>query len=228
MLKAFLEVASALDFSPMQAGYGAMPGGADVRLLYAAWTGTRCELGLRLWRAGMAPPERWTVTCEIVDDYRLLAAPCSELRLADQHVLLERYTAPAARLSFRGQPPSVPDAVGALAEAHWRHAGDWLSLDTFLNPQVEVAELLAAGIGVLAEGPRPLLEAYSVALRRHGVDASVIASETTSRRASTSPPRRALLLTPSYIVGAGFEAELHHSELPNRQSPDDQNLTKGF
>src|SRR5262249_32652980 len=154
MMKEFLEVAASMDFSPMEAGYGPARGGAHVRLLYAAWTGTRCELGFRLWRTGLATPERWAVTCDNVDDSRLLTASCSELRLADDHVLLERYIAPNASLSFRGRPSSIPDAVGALAEAHWRHAGDWISFATFLNPQVEVAELLAAGTGILAEGPR--------------------------------------------------------------------------
>jgi hypothetical protein len=231
MLKEFLEVASAMDFSPMQEAFGTMSGGAGVRVLYTTWSGNGCELGLHLWRGGEAnngrymaaeasvssvsiersetPPERWTVRCAAVDDYRFLAAPCSELRLADDHVLLERYTAPIARLYFRGRPSNVPDAVGALAAAHWRHTGDWVSLATYLNPHSEPAALLTAGSGCLAQGPRLLLEAYAVALRRHGVDPSLFLSAFTSQRSSSPPGRQVLLLTPSYVVGSGFEADRH-------------------
>ena len=208
MPREFIEIAAKMDFSPMQSGYN-MPGGANVQLLYAAWSGGGCELGLRLQRGGMAPRERWTITCATVFGHRLSSTPCSALRVVDDHVLLAPYLAPLARLGFCGRPSSVTDAVGALAEAHWRVAGDWVPFDAFLNPQVEIAELLAAGTGVVAEGPRPILEAYQVALRRHGIETSVSPDDFTRRRPLNRATLRALLLTPSYVIGTGFEAQPH-------------------
>jgi len=63
--------------------------------------------------------------------------------------------------------------VGNLYEAHRREAGEWYSLQEFINAEVLTSELLHSGTGLVAQGPIPLLEIYEEVVERHGIEVEI-------------------------------------------------------
>jgi hypothetical protein len=143
-----------------------------IRLIYAAWSGEALELKLEIstFESG---PTIWSIRCDKVLAYTLKYAPATSLELVADHPLLWGFKHDSASAFFYGAPANPLAALGALYGAHRRCVGDWFSLDEHLNGSVETAELLAAGHGLLAEGPLPLLAVYKDALSAYGVDVEI-------------------------------------------------------
>lgn len=154
--------------------------------------------------------QAWLVRCADTRAARVIGDWAAGVTLAADHPLLLPYTQPQAELAFRGHPTDPRAVVGELWEAHCAVTDTWYPFEWFFNRGLPLAELLGTGGGVLAEGPRPVLDRYGAALASHGIEWSVLAERPPLRwldGAWRPEPRglHALVIGESYVVGAGFD-----------------------
>jgi len=152
-----------------------------------------------------------TIACEEVFAYSLKEDVASGIQLTGNHPLLWRFQQDSASAFFRGAPPDPYAAIGAIYAAHRRATGNWIGLETHLNDEIELSDLLSGGHGLLAKGPISLLMSYKQALGRYGVEVEICSpwppggwhkSQDAQRRLRAET--KALLLGNSYIVGIGW------------------------
>ena len=175
------------------------------------WRGRACEIVLDV-RTGDADESRqaWRVQCADVRATRLSPGWRDAVEFVHTHPLLLPYTDAQVQLAFRGRPEQPRAVVGALWEAHQAATDGWLPFDAFLNRNVPLAELIAAGGGILAEGPRSVLEGYAVSLREYGVFPSFVGERNAARwiDGAWSPEPAdlgVLLIGESYVIGTSFD-----------------------
>ena len=175
------------------------------------WPDQGCEILLDVRTGDEANPRQaWLVRCAEIRATRLSPSWDDLVELVPNHPLLLRYTEPHARLAFRGRPEHPLALVGALWAAHRAVTEGWYPFEEFFNSNVPLPELVAAGGGILAEGPRPVLDAYANALSDHGVTPSIFGERPPQRWLDGAwvPEAEGLavvLMGESYVIGAGFE-----------------------
>jgi hypothetical protein len=165
----------------------------------------RVQLHVRFDAIDMAP-KVWEFVCADLRTYRLCPEPIESIEFTTEHPLLVPYTAKTVSLNFVGAPVSPNALVGELWQAHQEGTDGWFSFDTFLNPGIKTAELLASGSGILAEGPRPFLDRYATVLKRHGLRIAWVGEREPLewRDGAWLPEKRdlqALVLGDSYVIG---------------------------
>lgn len=170
--------------------------------------GLRVQLHIR-FNASDVPAQTWEFACRGVRTYELRYRPIESFEFVSEHTLLVPYTATWASLSFAGRPMSPTALVGELWEAHWQVTEGWFGFDAFLNPGLEITDLVASGGGILAEGPRPFLGRYAAVLERHGLRISWVAERDPLewRDGAWLPEKdnlHALVLGTSYIIGCDW------------------------
>lgn len=150
-----------------------------------------------------------TVNCRFVLDYRLQGGEDGALEhVTDvEHPLLARYVDLHAELFFNGAAERLDELLGALWRAHRDACGEWIGAHAYLRPQV-----LSDGHGLLASGPRLLLDRYAGVLARHGIEPSVIGDRPVQewRGGKWQPrlrPPEALVFGRSFVVADAFSAE---------------------
>jgi hypothetical protein len=185
--------------------------GGAVLLDSVRWRGRALEVMLDV-RTGddHEPRQAWLVRCADARATRLSPGWKEVVEFFGTHPLLLPYTDRHVQLAFRGRPEEPRAVVGALWEAHLAATDGWFPFDAFFNGNLPLAELIAAGGGILAEGPRSVLEAYSAALREYGVVPSFFAERNPVRwldGAWIPEPEdlAVLLIGESYAIGAGFD-----------------------
>ena len=67
-------------------------------------------------------------------------------------------------LYFSNAPANTHEIIGRMFEAHQSVLGTWRPFESYISATTAI---LASGCGLLARGPRPLLEVYQASL--HGV-----------------------------------------------------------
>ena len=147
------------------------------------------------------------IVCTFVLDHRLEHAPDGDLRqvIDPDHPLLTRYVDAQAKLFFHGTAPT-DQLLGALWTEHRAACSDWIAPHAYLRPDV-----LAAGHGLLAEGPRRLLDRYARVLASHGVEPSTIGDQPFQewrggRWQTRQRPPAALTFGRSFVVADSFSA----------------------
>ena len=169
-------------------------------------------LDVRTW-SGEFEPQRWRLSFADLRGWRISDGAVYRVELLDRHVLLARYQDEHVQLAFNGHAHDPRHAVADLLARHLALAGDWIAFDTYLNPSLPLAELLSFGSGVLAEGPRRFIAAYTEVLAARGVEASEFHRRMPLRwNGQNWEPERQdvqlLLCSPdSWLIGAGFHAE---------------------
>jgi hypothetical protein len=191
-------------------------------LASARWPGRACELLLDV-RTGddEVPRQGWRVVCADYRASRLTVEWVQTAELVAEHPLLLAYTQPYVQLAFVGRANDARLVVADLWEAHRSVTDLWHPFEAFFNMGLPLAELLASSSGILAEGPRPLLERYASVLHAHGMTPSLFGERSPKRwldGAWQAEPSdlRALILGDSYVVGAGFEVERVDVEVLDR------------
>jgi hypothetical protein len=149
-----------------------------VRLVSARWEGARLECELQIDEGlGGKTLARWQVVCDEVRDYLMSDVNGGGLSiLGVEDPVVRQHSEARVELSFRGAPADPILLIGRLWLAHRKMADEMIPFDRYLNHELSLDELLASGSGVLAHGPRFLLDAYATELRTHNVEASVSAA----------------------------------------------------
>ena len=174
------------------------------------WPGHACELLLDV-RTGDDGDARqcWRVQCADFRTSRLSVGWVNEAELTADHPVLLRYTQPHVQLGFMGRPPDSRLVVADLWEVHRSVTDLWYPFEEFLNHRVSLAQLLASNSGLLADGPRSLMDGYADVLRSHDMEASLFGERPPVRWRDgmwqpEPPGLHALILGESFVVGAGF------------------------
>lgn len=84
------------------------------------------------------------------------------------HVVLDQYTRRREFLHFAQRPGNADEVIGQLWRAHTAAVDDWIPFDRYLNRELQLAELLASGSGLLATGPDFLIDPYERVMRDFG------------------------------------------------------------
>jgi hypothetical protein len=138
-----------------------------MHLSAASWHGDSLRLTLVV-NDGDEHITTWAMTCDGVFEYLLSRAFEAGLNVWSDHPVISQYVQPWDELYFAASS-SEPDAVvGKLWAAHCTEVGDWLPFDRYLNTGMPLAQLLASGSGMVADGPRFLMAAYEAVLNRAG------------------------------------------------------------
>jgi hypothetical protein len=184
-----------------------------IRFIDASWSGTSLQLQLAVTIFDSAQ-EIWEVRCEDVLAYVLRNESACWLELTDDHPLLWEFKHESASAYFYRAPLNADAAVGALYEAHQNAVGSWIRFGQHLNSPPGLSKLLAAGNGLLAQGPMPLLILYKETLRSHGVEVDIRFSRPPQTWDGThwwqlerENNTKAMLLGTSYVIGNTWVAE---------------------
>ncbi len=156
----------------------------------------------------------WEVRCEDVLGSLLLDESAHLLELTEDHPLLWEFKHETASAFFYAPPANADAAVGALYQAHENGVGPWIKFDQFLNNSISLSKLLAAGNGLLASGPMPLMNLYKETLRPHGVEVDIrfprppkIWDGIHWRQLELQNKTKVLLLGSSYVIGNEWDAQ---------------------
>jgi hypothetical protein len=151
------------------------------------------------------------VTATGLREYHIENVDGGGLRLSGvSHPVVRQHLDVRGSLRFRGVTKSADHLACEIWAAHVKAVDDWIPPDRYLPSIPTLAEILAAGRGILCRGPRFLLRQYGTVLKRAGIRVTIA---TSSRRSSR---RRARLLHfgQSFVVAANFEAEVERSDAP--------------
>jgi hypothetical protein len=180
-------------------------------------TPERVDLTMELASYDHPGPQSWRITCHDTYDALIHLDEGGDLQLRTDHPLLWRFTMPELELYFRRlDQTNAVAALGAIYATHMRLTNGWLELGDLLNANVAVETLLSGVAGLLATGPKRLIEAFSAELAEHGYEPSTIAREHRRSVALSSgafavrtfdPDCAALTIGSSYVVGRLFSAE---------------------
>lgn len=177
----------------------------------------RVDLAVELRSHDEPGTQLWTISCQDNYDALIHFDDAVGLQLLTDHALLWRYTMPELELYFRRlDQANAATVLGEIYATHMRLTNGWVQLSDLLNPEVAADTLLSGPGGLLATGPKRLIEAFSQVLSAHGYEHSTLAREHRRSVALSSgsfavrtfqPDCAALTIGSSYVVGRRFSAE---------------------
>jgi hypothetical protein len=168
----------------------------NMQVRTAAWDGDTLRLQFEV-DDGEDRINHWDVTFSGVLELHLADVVQCGFRIhRGRHSAIHQYTQPREQLYFAAAPDDPDRVVGQLWAAHRAVADDWIPFDRFLNCELPPAALLATGSGLLASGPRFLIDAYARVLKQQRCAPSRV------ELAREKRPRRALLahFSESYVI----------------------------
>jgi hypothetical protein len=170
----------ALQFSGMNKAFQSLMARMDefkrhdsgsLKLKAASWEDDEIVLTVEVSNS-IRPTETWQLKCHDVRNASLVRVAGVYAKLDQRHQLLLPYTEPFVELYFRGSCADAHSVVGQLLQVHREVVGDWFEFMHFINPSARAAltKLFEGGFGMLAAGPRSLIECYAQVLQRNGLD----------------------------------------------------------
>jgi hypothetical protein len=203
MLEDLLAVTSSIDFEDH----------GSLLLTHAAWSKGALTLSLEV-SSDEIPDVRphWQVLCTDVREDCLSLGDYYDLELSGDHVLLWPHAARTSAISFYGKAENPSAVAGALYERHRELVDKWIPFHRFLNPGVQLTDLISGGFGRLAEGPEQLILAYEEVMQQHGFSTSHCEPTTPVYWEGNVWPEQTaalsvLILNESYIVAEEFVAK---------------------
>jgi hypothetical protein len=118
--------------------------------------------------------QTWSIIGDEPVDVTVEVGPAELIDYHTNHTVLRPYLEETGQLSFLGAPSNPHAAVGELLAADHAWSSGWIPLGRFLRVSFPIAQLLAGGQGVLATGPRSLLECYDAVLQKYAVRSSIL------------------------------------------------------
>ena len=139
-----------------------------LRLDTASWNRSQLRLQFTV-EEGNDRVSQWELRFEGVIEHRLSLMYHAGFNVwYDDHVAIEQYTARVQTLGFTTATPDPDRVLGRLWAAHREIADDWIPFDRYFNDAMPLHELLAQPSGLLAPGPKFLIDAYTDALEQSG------------------------------------------------------------
>jgi hypothetical protein len=115
------------------------------------------------------PSQIWEIGCDRTRAFSLVEFELTDWTLSDDHVLLWDHQEPFSQLNFIGPPSKHEDVLWKLYERHHAVAWPWIPFERYMNPSI-LENRLAAGSGVLADGPDRLLREYAAVLSKSDLE----------------------------------------------------------
>ena len=164
--------------------------------------------------AGIADLEpldsQWTVTATGYRDSRITFDYASNIHIQNDHPLLWKYIDTQCELYFNGQCRDIGHFFADIYDIHYELFKSYTPFESFLNP-CPIYPLLQANSGLLARGPKKLLERYAERLKVYGLGYSIIGERSPAYWNGTSfiPESKDLKVlffsdTRTYIVAEDF------------------------
>ena len=110
--------------------------------------------------------KKFKITCNTVLESEVQPSPSGEIVFTEEHQLLWKHTEPHGYLYYTSEPESRYEILGRIWEAHEKAFGGWRPLTEYANTYNtgQFIEFCSGGNGLLAQGPKPLLELYQQAI----------------------------------------------------------------
>jgi hypothetical protein len=161
-------------------------------------------------RGGLRETGHYVIRAIGVIEHRVSVGMFGELRFVDGlHPLLYAYNSQPAALFFRGQALDANALLVDVLQAYASTFGEWRQIPEYLNRSRPLLSLLASSGDLLGEMPKPLADALTPVLERHGLETKVMLGEAPldADEHGRSQFRRALLIDDSYVVALDFSVE---------------------
>jgi hypothetical protein len=104
---------------------------------------------------------RFEIAFREVAESTVTPSYCDSLVTLNDHPLLWRHNEEHAEAYFSSEPSNPIEIVGRLYEAHEQLFGGWRRLDEYLHAD---SVMLAGGHGLLARGPKQVVNGYLAAI----------------------------------------------------------------
>ncbi|PJF43545.1 MAG: hypothetical protein CUN55_08540 [Phototrophicales bacterium] len=179
-------------------------------LLAAQLGGTPEEIQLMIQLANyneedesLRPQGVYVVRCVGVREQRLSLGLFGTMAYSSDHPLLWNHNTLYHQVYFRGKPTDVNSLMLDLNQIYGQYYGPFRTLADDLNLARPLGQLLATGYGLLGEMPEPMAKKVVELLKRHGVQAHLLAAD------QKPPPIQfhLLVLDDSFIVAQMYSAE---------------------
>ena len=175
----------------------------------ARWREGDLLLEVEVQPGAAAPQQDWEIACRGVRRFQVRGEPAYGIDVHDEHVLLWPHRPVQEELFISSAPASASALAGDLWASHRELTADWIPAESFLNPDSTLAQLLAAGNGLLARGPARVLAAYEAVLRSHGVRCNRLGARAPfwwrdGQLVPESGSVRALVIGSSFVIAESF------------------------
>jgi hypothetical protein len=104
---------------------------------------------------------RFEFAFSVVLESTVTPSYCDCLEVLDDHPILWRHNNEHFEAYFSSSPSNPLELIGRLYEAHERQFGGWRQLDEYLHAN---SVILAGGHGLLAKGPKQVVDEYLAAI----------------------------------------------------------------
>jgi hypothetical protein len=110
------------------------------------------------YNSGLLAKRVFEITCTQYIESSLNVGGFSDMQITDTHPLLFKYSLPHIALYFSVKPNNPHEIVGRLYEAHKESYQEWRPFSDCIHENL--IDVLCGGFGLLAQGPKVIMEAY--------------------------------------------------------------------
>lgn len=120
------------------------------------------QYSFNAYNQGLLEKRFFEITCAHCIESTVTVGGFSDMAITNQHPLLFKYILPHSELYFSSAPENPYEILGLLVEAHKKSYQDWRPLSDCVNE--DIIEVLQGGFGLLATGPKFIMDAYRFAI----------------------------------------------------------------
>lgn len=136
----------------------------------------------------------------------------NRLQIFDHHPLLLEYKDQECSLYFSGKCSNPELLFVDLYQSHFDQCANYIHFSKYINNPTDFMSVLKVGYGLLAEGPKSLMQLYATQLQKHNVSYNLIGSRQPkywdgNEYQKISPEVRLLFLGKAYFIGDQFDFE---------------------
>lgn len=152
--------------------------------------------------------QAWEITIGDKSDHQISLGFADFIELKDDHPLLWKYSSRQGELYFSGETPDPEKVFMKLFELHFSLFEGYIPIDSFLNTRTFFPNIFGRTSGLMAKGPKRILEQISDILVLHGFKTSIIGRDCywkEGKPVANPIDDKVLFIGSSYIVGRAFE-----------------------
>ncbi|MCD9016719.1 hypothetical protein [Parachryseolinea silvisoli] len=111
----------------------------------------------------------WTITTKNLRKSEINMDWGGSITLEESHCLLSEFNQLQSSLYFEGDAANPEVIFHKLYRIHGKKYGDWIRFGCYFNGGLDLVKLLSSRNGLLAQGPKDILEAYARVLTTPGI-----------------------------------------------------------